>query len=96
MQRDKYKLILEAVEALGTVSKLTKERNTKVRIYLKVTTIADLVNKTGTYIPDDMMCREWRAESNLKQPKTARSGKKSWVELRKYIKAAFITGPHPH
>ena len=87
---------MEAIEALGTASKPTKERINEVRTYLRVITIADLVDKAGTYIQAEMLCGKWRAGSDLKWPKAAKPGKKAWSEFRKYIREAFSTGTSPH
>ena len=87
---------MNAAVALSTASKPTQERINEVRIYLRVTTIADLADETGVYIPDEMLCREWRAGSNLRCPKSTRPDKKSWMEFGNYTTAAFTTGTKSH
>ena len=69
LQRDNDRSIMATTHALGTASKPAMERINEVRIYLRVITIADLVDATGKFIEADLLSGEWRAGSDLQWPK---------------------------
>ena len=63
---------------------------------LRVVTVADMENKTGTDIIDNMMSGQWRAETNLKWPKEYCPRKIYWSTFRKCMKRAFSPQTPPN
>jgi hypothetical protein len=59
---------------------------------MRVITIADMANKLGTCVMDNMMYGERRVGSNLKWLKSTCPRKQYWSTFRRYTRKAF--SPH--
>lgn len=68
LQRLGDKSLMERfISVPGVTTSQLRQANT-VWLYLRVVTIADLSNKTGSYIPSGMLNGDWQAGSDLKWP----------------------------
>ena len=80
---------MEEFSRLRGITKHQLRKVNKVRLYLRVITIADLANEAGNYIRDDMLTGEWTAGTDLEFPKQNRPPPewfalfRSWVDPNK-------------
>jgi hypothetical protein len=67
-----------------------------VRLYLRVITIADLSETSGTYIPHGMLNGDWQAGSDLKWPHQPCPPKSYFATFRRLLRKSFCTNTPIH
>ena len=82
---------MEEFSRLRGITKHQLRKVNKVRLYLRVITIADLANEAGDYIRDDMLNGEWTAGTDLEFPKQNRPPPEWFAPFRKCIRNTFST-----
>jgi hypothetical protein len=67
-----------------------------VRLYLRIITIADLCDPTGTYVPSGMLNGDWRAGSDLQWPYQPLPPKSYFRTFRRLLQRTFCTNAPLH
>ncbi|KAL3762232.1 hypothetical protein ACHAWU_004770 [Discostella pseudostelligera] len=67
------------------------KRANAVRLYLRVVTIADLCDPTGTFIPNGMLNGDWQAGSDLQWPFQPQPPKPFFATFRRCLRSTFCT-----
>lgn len=67
-----------------------------VRLWLRVLTIADLVEPAGRFIPDNMLSGDWQAGLDIHWPYQIKPPKRFWATFRHCIRQAFCTQTSPN
>jgi hypothetical protein len=94
-QRVGDRSLMEAFTSIPGISRAILRRTNAVRVYLRVVTLADLVDTSGTYIPADLLNGKWQAGSDLKWPYQPNPPQTFWRAFRYCLRTAFcskITG----
>ena len=78
------------VRLKGTTKGELKQVNA-VRLWMRVVTMADMANKMGTDIMDNMMCGQWRSGTDLKWTKEHCRGR----NVGQHSEAAWDKRSHP-
>ena len=66
------------------------------RLYIRCSSIAELANIAGTFIPATRLNGEWRASSTLEWPNIPRPPPKCWTIFRWFIRKTIATSPWRH
>ena len=90
-QRVNNKSIMERIVRLKGMTKDELKQVKVVRLWMRVVTMADMTNKAGTDIIDNMICGQWRAGTDLKWPKEHCPRKKCWSTFRSCMRQVFST-----
>ena len=79
----------------GITTSQLKHANT-VRLHLRVVTIADISDNTGTFIPHGMLNGDWQAGSDLKWPHQPCPPKTYFATFRRLLRKTFCTNTPIH
>ena len=60
--------MMEIFLTIPRVTVNTLKRVNAVRLYLRVITVADITDPTGTFIPDGMLEGDWQAGTDIMWP----------------------------
>ena len=89
LQRENDQSLMERFALLPHMTRHKMFKLNSVRLYLRVITLADLTDESGTHIPDGMLTGEWQAGSDLRWPFQPRPSDSAWALFRKCIRDAF-------
>ena len=96
LQRMGDRSLMEGFLAIPRVSRAQLRKANIVCIYLRVITIADLCDPTGTYIPSGMLSGEWRAGSDLLWPMQPQPPKSYFATFRRLLRCSFCRNTPIH
>ena len=65
LQRECDESIMKVISTLTGITKGMLKKVNAVRLYLRVITIADLADASGSYVPAGMLLGQWQAGSDL-------------------------------
>ncbi|KAL7536722.1 hypothetical protein ACHAWF_007008 [Thalassiosira exigua] len=89
--------IMEVVVARAAVTKRVRLLTNECRIWLRVTTVADVATVTGAEIPCNRLFGGWRADpiSGREWPDLPTPSKAHWAAFRKCLRLAFCSRASP-
>ena len=87
---------MEEISNLNGITKGQLKQVNAVRLYLRVITIADLTEETGTFVPAGILTGNWQAGTNLEWPRQNKPPPRAWNTFRKCVKAAFCSRTPPY
>ena len=98
MQRVGDQTLMDSFLHIPGIGKAKLEKANAVRLYLRVLTIADLVEPTGKYIPTDMLTGDgsWQAGTDLHWPFQPCPPPSFWAAFRWCLRQTFCTKVSPH
>ena len=96
LQREGDSSIMERISSLSGMTLRKLYRVNACRLYMRVITISDLVNESGTHIPDNMLEGEWQAGSDLLWPRQESPPKPWWALFRQCLRRGYATSTNPH
>ena len=91
LQRDRDESLMEAFMERDGITTADYRKLNAVRIYLRVITIADLADESGTFIGCNALQGDWRAQSDFEWPDQPRPPDKWFTLFRRHIRETFCT-----
>jgi len=89
LQREKDASIMEAFMEIKGIKRWELEAANRVRLYLRVVTIADLANVKGDFIPAGQLTGRYQAGSNLEFPHQPCPHERDWQVFRRCLRKTF-------
>lgn len=96
LQRDGDRSIMQTFVQCPQISRAMLKQANAVRLYLRVVTIADLVDVGGSFIPSGMLTGEWTAGTDLKWPYQPKPTARAWSTFRRCLRLTFCTNTPPY
>ena len=89
LQRVNDVSIMEAFIRSGMFTKHELITANRVRIWMRIVSIADITDPSGRFIPDDVLNGEFRAGSDLRWPNSATPTRRQFSTFRRMIHQTF-------
>jgi len=91
LQRVGDAALMERFLTIKGITTAQLRRANTVRLYLRVVTIADLCDPTGSYIPGGMLTGDWQAGSDLLWPHQPLPPKPYFATFRRLLRLTFCS-----
>jgi hypothetical protein len=95
-QHEHNEFIMDCFICIPRITQAQLKQANEVRIYLRVLTIADLVDPSGRFIPDGNLSGDWQGGSDIHWPHQTKPPPTHWATFQRCMRQTFCKTTSAH